>query len=407
MQKAAFYITISLLGLVLGGCRIATGQSYRLIVIAGDFDRLHSVVTFEWPDEFDGNRARLAAGDSLLFPAQRYDGKGWFILPALKKGNRLELTLLPQAASRPEAIVAESRDGALSFHVDNTPLLRYNFEETDPPDASIDTIYRRGGYIHPVYSPSGQTVTDDYPSNHIHHHGIWAAWTNTEFGGRSPDFWNMGAGTGTVVPVRLDTSWGGPVVAGFQSRHQYVDLTTSPPSPALNERWETNIYAIPTSSPTPYHLFDVHLSQETASEESLVLPEYRYGGLGFRGHWDWNGPENTFFLTSEGKDRSNGHATRAQWCHIGGFVDDERTGIAILGHPSNFRAPQPMRIHPTEPFFNWAPSQAGDWSIEPDETYRASYRFVVIDGPPDPQLFDRLWLDFAYPTQTILIPPGD
>ena len=56
------------------------------------------------------------------------------------------------------------------------------------------------------------------------------------------------------------------------------------------------------------------------------------------------------------------------------------TGIAILCHPENFRAPQPMRLHPKEPFVCYAPSQLGDWAIEPGRPYVSRYRFVVKDG---------------------------
>ena len=45
---------------------------------------------------------------------------------------------------------------------------------------------------------AGRVITGDYPPDHIHHHGVWFAWTKTEFEGRHPDFWNMGDGTGTV-----------------------------------------------------------------------------------------------------------------------------------------------------------------------------------------------------------------
>ena len=69
----------------------------------------------------------------------------------------------------------------------------------------------------------------------------------------------------------------------------------------------------------------------------------------------------------------------------------------MLCHPSNFRFPQPMRIHPTEPFFNFAPSQAGDWEIKPGEEYVSRYRFVVMDGKPDAELLERLWRDYAHP----------
>jgi hypothetical protein len=79
------------------------------------------------------------------------------------------------------------------------------------------------------------------------------------------------------------------------------------------------------------------------------------------------------------------------------MVEGKRAGIAILCHPSNFRAPQPMRLHPTEPFFNYAPQEAGDMEIAPGQTYVARYRFVVHDGPPNKELIDRLWNDYAHP----------
>jgi hypothetical protein len=56
-----------------------------------------------------------------------------------------------------------------------------------------------------------------------------------------------------------------------------------------------------------------------------------------------------------------------------------------------------MRIHPTEPFFCFAPSQLGRWEIVPNTPYVSRYRFVAFDGPPDPAMIERLWKDFADP----------
>ena len=61
-----------------------------------------------------------------------------------------------------------------------------------------------------------------------------------------------------------------------------------------------------------------------------------------------------------------------------------------------------MRIHPTEPFFNFAPSQAGDWEIRPGEEYVSKYRFVVLDGKPDKAFLDQLWQDYAFPAEVTL-----
>ena len=78
-------------------------------------------------------------------------------------------------------------------------------------------------------------------------------------------------------------------------------------------------------------------------------------------------------------------------------MDGKLAGIAILGHPENFRAPQPMRINPDDPFFNFAPSQLGQFEIKPGQPYVARYRYVVSDGPADKVELDRLWNDYANP----------
>jgi len=100
----------------------------------------------------------------------------------------------------------------------------------------------------------------------------------------------------------------------------------------------------------------------------LKLPKYHYGGLGFRGHWTWNGKDKTFFLTSGGetdrvketKPAGAGATSAAMWT------------VRALASPScvtrKFRAPQPMR-RIDEPFFCFAPSQLGDWEISPGKPY--------------------------------------
>ena len=77
------------------------------------------------------------------------------------------------------------------MRVGGKPVLRYQADKI-PPRPDITAEFHRGGYLHPLFTPSGVLVTDDYPKDHKHHHGIWTAWTSTEYEGRKPDFWNMG-----------------------------------------------------------------------------------------------------------------------------------------------------------------------------------------------------------------------
>jgi hypothetical protein len=382
----------------LAGCALLPGggaPDYTVTVEAGAFDRRGTPVSFALPEDAAGRDLHLEDEAGRRIPLQVDGAEAHLLLDHLPAGETRRYRLRPGAVPA-AGVQAREEDGGVSLSLGGAPVLRYNFAEADPPRPGTDPVYRRGGYIHPLRTPSGRVVTDDYPADHLHHHGVWGAWTSTVFEGRKPDFWNMGDRTGTVLPVALDSSWSGPVHGGFRARHRYVDLSASPARNALDEQWTVRVYNVPGGE-RPYRIFDLDVVQTTATSSPLLLPEYRYGGVGFRGRGEWNGAANAFFLTSEGKDRSNGHATRARWAHMGGYVDGQLAGVAFLGHPDNFRAPQPMRIHPTEPFFNWAPSQAGDWAIRPGEPYRARYRFVAHDGAPDLAELDRLWNDYAVP----------
>jgi hypothetical protein len=61
-----------------------------------------------------------------------------------------------------------------------------------------------------------------------------------------------------------------------------------------------------------------------------------------------------------------------------------------------------MRIHPNEPFFNWAPAQLGRWELTAAHPYISRYRVIVIDGPPDVAAIERLWQDYADPVKATL-----
>ncbi len=258
-------------------------------------------------------------------------------------------------------------------------ILRYQAEPGELPRKDIKEVFRRGGYIQSIHTPSGKLVTDDFPPNHVHHHGVWSPWTKTEFEGRQPDFWNMGEGKGRVEFVSLDKTRAKDGKVGFQAKHRFVDMTAKPEKVALLETWDLSI-----ASDGKRHVIDIDITQNCATDSPLKLPEYHYGGLGFRGNRAWNGAGNCKFLTASGiTDRIKVNGAKEPWCWIGGTVDGGTCGLTILCHPSNFRAPQPIRVHPAEPFFCYAPQQAGAMEISPGKPYLARYRIIVADGEAD------------------------
>ncbi|HXJ72212.1 MAG TPA: PmoA family protein, partial [Candidatus Dormibacteraeota bacterium] len=233
------------------------------------------------------------------------------------------------------------------------------------------------------------------------HHGIWSAWTSSEFDGRKSNFWESKEKQGKVECVKVEAMTSGPVFGGFRARHQFINLNgPDGPKVALEEVWEVRAYAL-----TDRFIFDLISTQTCASDKPLIIKEYRYGGIGFRGSAEWEGKTGVQFLTSEGKDRIGGHATKAKWCTATGKVGAADATVGFLCHPSDFRFPQPMRIHPDEPFFNWAVPQGGEFSIVPGTPYVARYRFVVADGTLSRESLDAAWEAYGSP-QKIEIQSG-
>ncbi len=365
-----------------------------------------AVLTFETTGAERLRPLAIVTFETNLFPgdyiAQDHTGKD--VPLQVDQDQRATLLIervLPNAVTRwkvnyrstekPSVTVNDS-DHQILFSNDGRKIVEYQTSKPEMHSVDIPQIYHRNGYLHPVLTPNGLTITDDYPPDHIHHHGIWAAWTKTIFQGRNPDFWNMRNRSGRVELTYIDSLWSGSVHAGLKANHQYIDMTHDE-IPALNEIWLMKVYG----NRSLQNIIDIELIQSTATDSSLVLLQHRYGGIGFRGHREWAGENGADFLTSEGKTRQNGHATRARWVHIGGVIDGENGGIAILSHPENYEAPQPIRIHPTEPFFNFAPTQAGSFTITFDHPVTWKYRFVTYDGDPDPSLLEALWDDYAKP----------
>jgi methane monooxygenase PmoA-like len=393
-------VALAVAVVLFGHAAVSNAAPQKLTVAAGEFDRSNTVVPVTVPESLDPGLYVLRPDAGQGTPLQvGPGGRGAFILGDLKKGQtrayRIE-RVVSDSADYPDGVQVIRQGDRLKVVGGGSEILQYQGEKTPLPQG-YEPQYQRGGYIHPVYTPSGKLVTDDYPPKHKHHHGIWSPWTMTSFEGRAPDFWNMGKKTGTVEFVGINATWSGPVAGGFSTNHRMVDLSAKPqPKPAIDETWNV-IVCRPVKAGRPMYVFDLTTNHRCASDSPLVLPKYHYGGLGYRGHRDWEDKRNCFFLTSEGKDRSNGNETTGKWCHVGGKVDGEMTGVAVLCHPDNFRFPQPMRLNPDEPFFCYAPSQGGDWAIEPGKPYVARYRFVVADGGPDKKEIERLWNDYAKP----------
>ena len=275
-------------------------------------------------------------------------------------------------------------------------ILTYHTATSTAP-AGIAAHYARSGHIHPLLTPSGKTVTAEFPADHAHQHGVFFAWVQTQFAGHEVDFWNQGKRIGNVRHRRVVESSSGPVYAGVVSELEHFDLTAGE-KVVLNETWRVMALKIEDS-----YLVDIESTQTAASAEPLKILKYHYGGFGWRGPSEWLLPKTSSeatgceFLTSEEHDRVQGNHTRPQWVSVTGKVNGDLCTVASFGHPANLHHPQPVRLHPDKPYFCFAPCVLGDFDITQDQPLISRYRIITHDGPARPERYERLVQDWKLP----------
>jgi hypothetical protein len=330
----------------------------------------------------------------------------WRMAPSPVAVRRFQLLFTPHASITPavQPISYSLSGGQLTFLSAEQPVLTYQFEEIDPP-AGVSQLYTRGGFIHPLYSPSGAALTRIQPPDHYHHVGVWNPWTKAEFEGREIDFWNLYKGEGTVKPVALTSATKGNLFGAFRAVHEYIDLNGKAPEgfkKPLTEVWDVKVFDANIGS-RPVFIVDFTTTYHPATDSVFTVKAYRYQGFGYRATASWH-DGNTQLRTSEGKDKETANATRARWIDVRGPTEAGTSGIVFMTHPANHDYPELLRIWPVganegeeNVFINFNPAQESDWVMRPGQRYVLKYRMLVYDGAISPNEAQQAWQAFARP----------
>ena len=325
----------------------------------------------------------------------------WFILNGLlKRSEEREFIIRIEEKEKPNPGVELKKDEKnLSLIYNGKPILNYRFGMTYPP-AGIDPLYKRSGFIHPLWSPGGEVLTRIQPPDHYHHYGIWGPWTLTHIGERKVDFWNLAEGQGTVKFSNFLNEYEGLVFSGFQALQKHIDFgAKGEDQVALNEVLDVRAWNVNEK----VWMVDYTTNINSPLPGGIMLDAYRYGGgIGFRATEKWHS-DNCTVLTSEGKQRAEADGTFARWCIVEGKsdTDEGRSGILFLSHPSNRMHPEPMRVWPLnqngrgDMYFEFVPIRHEDWKLEPKTNYTLKYRMIVFDGAMDVETAEMYWNSFA------------
>ena len=321
-----------------------------------------------------------------------------FIIPqGTISGKKLQFELITgKQPAKENLIFVVDTTGALTIRTSEKQFIRYNHKIIYPP-AGVDTVFKRSGFIHPLYAPHGQALTRVSPSDHYHHFGLWNPWTKVLVDTDTVDFWNLSARKGTVRFAKTISVSEGPVYGGYQVLHEHIAFNKGQEKIAINELQSVWIY---NPGNPDYYIADITIQLNPVYGRHIVLKEYRYGGLGWRATEKWH-KDNSETLTSEGKTRKEADGSKARWCIVQGSLDDDYGGVVMMSYPTNYNHPEPLRIWPEssngrgDVYANFSPTKDKDWELKNGQQHVLKYRLLVFNGKMSAEKAEAAWRHFA------------
>jgi hypothetical protein len=384
---------------------------------AGEFDRQQTPVSVSLDgltvnqDVGQFQMVKVSSGKRERIPSQVISGDNsrlYWVVDRIAANESFTYELVrTELQSDEAAIEVEVDEQKIVIQKDGKKLLQYNSATVFPPDG-VDPIYKRSGFIHPLWSPSENVLTRIQPPDHYHHYGIWGPWTKTHIADREIDFWNLAKGHGTVRFAGLMSIIEGAAVSGFKVHQEHIDFGASGSDKmAMNEVLDVRAWNVASGA----WMLDYTITLNCPTD-TVMLDAYRYGGgIGFRAVESWTN-KNVRVLTSENKTRKDADGSMARWCDVSGENEaGQRSGIVFMSHPNNRRHPEPMRIWPEnanrgrgDMFFEFCPIRHDSWLLAPGQDNVLKYRMFVYDDSLDAQTAEQLWQDFANPPKIVLVP---
>lgn len=380
-------------------------EKIQIQVHAGEMDRSQSMVTVKGLTLKNEVNYFLRDPEGQFIPAQERGNEITFSVKDLRANDTVQFELTESDTVEEKSTTINFKEDAVELsRSSGSPVFQYRTGVGGLDPGITEEVFYRGGYLHPFFTPNGRVITEHYTENRPHQNGIWTGWYKTEWNGLKPDFWSQAERTGKVEVVSVNTIKTGPVFGELKTTHHFNEKITKNSSTILSDEWTVRFYNDFEFSKRAVNIIDLDVCQTNISDHPLQLIEHVYGGVGFRGSNQWIGEGKIEFVTSEGENRAEAHQSIARWVAMSGEIDGEPASIIILAHPDNPRFPEPVFINQSEPFFTFAPLQAGDLILYPDDQFRVRYRYITLDGNlPASDEIENYWKDYTNPVKTTIL----
>ncbi len=205
--SALFVVSFGLIVAAVPPCTVGADSQSAILVVPASTATLHAAVNV--PEKVIGNAGwqlvevdkpgnRLAVQTVAKIAAdgsKQNDGSRIVVdVPPTDdaaRTRRFRLEALAIIAGTPAAFAfSDDSPASLRLTEQEKPVLVYNHGViTDEKVPAKDGRRSRACYVHPLWGLNGEVLTDDFPKDHYHHHGVFWAWPHVEIGSEKLDLW--------------------------------------------------------------------------------------------------------------------------------------------------------------------------------------------------------------------------
>ena len=299
----------------------------------------------------------------------------------------LALVSLSSAAE----LTASTTDEGVLIRDGDAPVLFY--QRRPKSQAGQQT---RADYIHPLYGLDGEILTEDFPTDHLHHRGIFTAWHQLLFEGASAgDPWTLQDVEYDVRSVNVRLSTDGQLVLATLAwtRSQTVLDQAGSSLPLLETNQTIHIHSLRDGIRRIDFEIAVRALQpgvQIGGAENVK----GYGGFSFRLRL----PSDVAFNSQQGQVQpTTGPLAVGPWVALtGGYAAEARAaGVVVLCHPQTPGKPRQWILRRAGSMQNHAYPGHQAIRLSMTEPLLLRYRLLVHRGRLQPAQIETWYREYA------------
>ena len=330
-------------------------------------------------------------------PVQFDNGRLWWLMPPGDGGERtFRLSIEADGPASASEMRIDKTGEYFEMVQGDKPVLRYNYGSVSVPEGTQKHFaegesYERGDYISPMFGPSGEVMTDDYPADHPHHRGVWWSWPVTRWGDQVADIWAV-VGVHARPGEKQPRLAAGPVMAQIEAENLW--------------KWKDGeaivgekilIRAFRAGRGGRYVDVEVCLRGLVEGVAIGGRPERGYGGFAIRAQ---PGEEQAIVRHT---DPENSTPRRA-WVDYSAVFPGGKgaSGIALMEHPGNPDYPSELQEYGKINCVMSAFPGAREVPLAKGETTVLKYRMWIHAGRADEKRLGQVWAGYTKPPQIVV-----